>query len=205
MEGHKKHERKEQTRSNRIKGRRLLERTMLLAAAASSLSSSLVFQPRTTNSLHAPFSPPPFRNQLWDDVRSTVPVVRPAADGTSALLGPSGTALAPVRLTLDDTPGGGRHYCVPCSRHFVSALALSKHGQGKPHKRRVKALQGTRPHGQRDAEAAAGVGEPDNGPRGKKGAGGGGRLSIPRGLGGVSASAAAATADELAALTGMAL
>ena len=31
--------------------------------------------------------------------------------------------------------------------------------------RRIKELQGERPHRQSDAEAAAGVGKPDNGPR----------------------------------------
>lgn len=83
---------------------------------------------------------------------------------------------------------------MPCARHFISALALSKHAQGKPHKRRAKSLLGARPHRQRDAEAAAGIGKPDNG-----------KSALARGLGGVSASAAAATAEELAALTGMAL
>ena len=78
---------------------------------------------------------------------------------------------------------------MPCARHFISALALSKHAQGKPHKRRAKSLLGARPHRQRDAEAAAGVGKPDNG-----------KSALARGLGGVSASAAAATAEELAAL-----
>lgn len=161
--------------------------------------SLLTFPFVSASSIHTPQQKNK-QTQLWEDVRSSVPVVRPAADGTSALVGPSGTAAHPVRLELDDTPGGGRHYCVPCSRHFISALALSKHAQGKPHKRRAKALQGARPHGQRDAEAAAGVGKPDNGGRGK-GLGG----LAPRGLGGVSASAAAATAEELAVLTGMAL
>ena len=83
---------------------------------------------------------------------------------------------------------------MPCARHFISALALSKHAQGKPHKRRAKSRLGARPHRQRDAAAAAGVGTPDTG-----------QCALARGLGGVSASAAAATAEELAALTGMAL
>ena len=61
-------------------------------------------------------------------------------------------------------------------------------------------LQGSRPHRQRDAEAAAGVGKPDNG----EGARGGSRARA-LGLGGVSAPVAAANADKLAALTGMAL
>ena len=174
----------------------------MLAAAASLLTSTKLTCSRSL-SLSLSLSLSPNQHQLWEDVRSSVPVVRPAADGTSALLGPSGTSAEPARLTFDDTPGGGRHYCVPCSRHFLSALSLSKHAQGKPHKRRVKSLQGARPHRQRDADAAAGVGKPDNGESGSS-RGGGGRGLI-RGLGGVSASAAAATAEELAALTGMAL
>lgn len=184
-------------RKHRGRRKRRRRRRWPLAAATTSFPPHVPFR---LCLLHPHSSTKNKQTQLWEDVRSSVPVVRPAADGTSALVGPSGTAAHPVRLELDDTPGGGRHYCVPCSRHFVSALALSKHAQGKPHKRRAKALQGARPHGQRDAEAAAGVGKPDNGGRGK-GLGG----LAPRGLGGVSASAAAATAEELAALTGMAL
>ena len=45
----------------------------------------------------------------------------------------------------------------------MSDHALSKHAATKPHKRRVKALAGAKPHTQADADAAAGMGAPDDG------------------------------------------
>lgn len=63
----------------------------------------------------------------------------------------------------DDTPGGGAHYCIPCARYFVSGHALAKHTSSKPHKRRAKQLAGAKPHTQADADAAAGMGAPDDG------------------------------------------
>jgi bud site selection protein 20 len=61
-------------------------------------------------------------------------------------------------------PGHGQHYCVPCSKYFQTGVALATHESGKPHKRRAKMLATTaRPHNQRDAEAASGMGKPDNG------------------------------------------
>lgn len=66
----------------------------------------------------------------------------------------------------EDVPGRGKFYCIPCGRHFQSAIALSDHDVTKPHKRRVKMLMKTaRPHNQKDADAAGGIGAPDNGPR----------------------------------------
>jgi len=71
------------------------------------------------------------------------------------------------RAELDeDTPGFGKHYCIACARYFQNAEALATHDATKPHKRQVKMLMTTaRPHNQRDAEAAAGMGAPDNGPK----------------------------------------
>lgn len=46
-------------------------------------------------------------------------------------------SLCGFRAVLDeDTPGGGAHYCISCSRYFVSDDALEKHAKTKPHKRR---------------------------------------------------------------------
>ena len=66
-----------------------------------------------------------------------------------------------------DLPGSGQFYCVCCSRYFTDENALASHNKTKPHKRRMKELGlGTaRPHTQADAEAAAGMGPPDNGRR----------------------------------------
>lgn len=71
------------------------------------------------------------------------------------------------RAELDeDVPGYGKHYCIACARYFQNAISLSDHEATKPHKRRVKMLMTTaKPHNQRDAEAAAGIGAPDNGPK----------------------------------------
>ena len=64
-----------------------------------------------------------------------------------------------------DLPGSGQFYCVCCSRYFTDANALAAHKKTKPHKRRMKelGLGSARPHTQADAEAAAGMGPPDNG------------------------------------------
>ncbi|CAO3643062.1 unnamed protein product [Cunninghamella blakesleeana] len=64
-----------------------------------------------------------------------------------------------------DKPGLGQHYCVECARDFISDDALNIHLRGKLHKRRVKKLQ-DEPYTQEEADAAAGLGKPDNGKRG---------------------------------------
>ncbi|KAI9312897.1 hypothetical protein BX666DRAFT_1865448 [Dichotomocladium elegans] len=64
-----------------------------------------------------------------------------------------------------DKPGLGQNYCVECARHFISRDALSEHLRGKTHKKRVKLLK-EEPYTQAEADAAAGLGKPDNGKRG---------------------------------------
>eukprot|EP00210_Caulerpa_lentillifera_P006761 g6461.t1 len=95
-------------------------------------------------------------DQLWKDVH------RPISDVINTMTGPVGTT---DKVELDeDIPGHGQYYCVPCSRYFVSSLALHKHEQSKLHKKRVKLLtHRLQPHDQREAEWAAGKGKPDNG------------------------------------------
>lgn len=62
-------------------------------------------------------------------------------------------------------------FCV-CRHYFQTAAALVDHERTKPHKRRVKLLLSTpKPHAQLDAELAAGMGRPDNGPRLRSGGG----------------------------------
>ncbi|KAL3152205.1 hypothetical protein ABBQ32_001292 [Trebouxia sp. C0010 RCD-2024] len=93
-------------------------------------------------------------DQIWEDVRKAVIV----HDGKTA---PVGTT---DRATLDeDLPASGQHYCIPCSRYFVSQQVLLEHESTKPHKRRVKSLFGAKPHTKKDAVKAAGMGAPDNG------------------------------------------
>lgn len=90
-----------------------------------------------------------------------------------------GTVLWPLReargsecrAELDeDVPGGGQFYCISCSRYFVDAKALALHQKSKAHKRRIAELaklrdNGMKPHSAADAEWAAGMAKPDNGPR----------------------------------------
>jgi len=98
-------------------------------------------------------------DQVWEDVRKEYNVV-------AGKYGPMGTT---DRAELDeDVPGEGKFYCVACARYFVDNDTLVKHEKTKPHKKRVKELLGDRPHNQRDAEAAAGMGAPDNGPKSKR-------------------------------------
>ncbi|KAJ5679794.1 Zinc finger protein bud20 [Penicillium macrosclerotiorum] len=64
----------------------------------------------------------------------------------------------------EDLPGLGRHYCVECSKWFESEYNMKAHTKGKNHKRRIRLLR-EEPHSQRLAEAAVGIGAPDNGKR----------------------------------------
>jgi len=98
-------------------------------------------------------------DQVWEDVRKP-----PREVHVPGVKGPQGTT-AGAELD-EDTPGFGKHYCIACARYFQNAEALATHDATKPHKRQVKMLMTTaRPHNQRDAEAAAGMGAPDNGPK----------------------------------------
>jgi len=56
-----------------------------------------------------------------------------------------------------DVTGCAQFYCVHCAKYFMTNEALTKHFTGKPHKRRIKALQ-TEPYTQEEAERAAGMG-----------------------------------------------
>ena len=56
----------------------------------------------------------------------------------------------------DDLPGGGSHYCVECSRHFISNEMLVHHTASKQHKRQVKRIQEEQ-YTQAEADAGAGM------------------------------------------------
>eukprot|EP01147_Barroeca_monosierra_P010638 gene10638-2753_t len=57
-----------------------------------------------------------------------------------------------------DLPGMGQFYCVHCARHFIDEFTLEAHRKSKVHKRRLKQLSET-PYTQKEAEAAAGLGD----------------------------------------------
>mmetsp|Transcript_29934 Transcript_29934/g.54777 ORF Transcript_29934/g.54777 Transcript_29934/m.54777 type:complete len:150 (-) Transcript_29934:143-592(-) len=97
-------------------------------------------------------------DQLWEDIRKDPKLVH------NEKTGPQGTT---AKVELDeDTPGYGKHYCIPCGKYFQSGSALIDHEKEKPHKRRIKMLKNTaKPHNQADADKAGGVGAPDNGPK----------------------------------------
>mmetsp|Transcript_21840 Transcript_21840/g.41660 ORF Transcript_21840/g.41660 Transcript_21840/m.41660 type:complete len:143 (+) Transcript_21840:60-488(+) len=95
-------------------------------------------------------------DQVWEDVRSEEPV-------HDAKSGPRGST---AKVEHDeDLAGFGQHYCIACSRYFQSVNAMMTHEKTKIHKKRIRELKGDRPHNQEDAEAAAGMGKPDNGPK----------------------------------------
>ncbi|GAX83444.1 hypothetical protein CEUSTIGMA_g10869.t1 [Chlamydomonas eustigma] len=98
-------------------------------------------------------------DQVWEDIRKG-----PGQVHESGKSGPRGTT---SKVELDeDVPGYGKFYCIACSRYFQSATAQADHDATKPHKRRVKMLMTTaRPHNQRDADTAGGLGTADNGPK----------------------------------------
>ncbi|KAG0620816.1 hypothetical protein M758_4G246700 [Ceratodon purpureus] len=64
-----------------------------------------------------------------------------------------------------DLPGLGQFYCLHCDRHFSTTTIRDEHYKTKKHRRRVKMMEGPAPHNQTDAEVAAGMGVPDNGPK----------------------------------------
>eukprot|EP00270_Netrium_digitus_P001800 TRINITY_DN11_c0_g4_i3.p1 TRINITY_DN11_c0_g4~~TRINITY_DN11_c0_g4_i3.p1 ORF type:complete len:304 (-),score=81.43 TRINITY_DN11_c0_g4_i3:120-1031(-) len=86
--------------------------------------------------------------------------------GPSAASAPSPSPPAPSAMPLnEDLPGMGQWYCLHCDRYFANAAIRDEHYKTKLHKKRVKLMKGPRPHSQLDAEMAAGMGPPDNGPK----------------------------------------
>ncbi|XP_078442618.1 zinc finger (C2H2 type) family protein [Wolffia australiana] len=65
----------------------------------------------------------------------------------------------------EDLPGMGQFYCLHCDRYFASEAVKQEHLKTKIHKKRVKQMMGPAPHTQLDADLAAGMGMPDNGPK----------------------------------------
>ncbi|RKP06158.1 bud site selection-related protein [Thamnocephalis sphaerospora] len=55
-----------------------------------------------------------------------------------------------------DLPGLGQHYCVECSRYFITEKAATEHLRGKAHKKRLRELKEA-PYTQAEAEAAVGL------------------------------------------------
>lgn len=69
-------------------------------------------------------------------------------------------------LPLDeDLPGMGQYYCLHCDRYFSTVVVRDEHFKSKRHKKRLKLMSGPAPHTQLDADLAAGMGMPDNGPK----------------------------------------
>ncbi|KAF6140220.1 hypothetical protein GIB67_000268 [Kingdonia uniflora] len=69
-------------------------------------------------------------------------------------------------LPLDeDLPGMGQFYCIHCDRYFANVTVRDDHFRTKKHKKRLKIMAGPSPHRQLDADLAAGMGMPDNGPK----------------------------------------
>merc|ERR1712170_137569 len=56
-----------------------------------------------------------------------------------------------------DKPGLAQYYCVHCAKHFINETAFRDHIKGKPHKRRLHALE-TEPYTIEESERAAGMG-----------------------------------------------
>ncbi|CAI0407698.1 unnamed protein product [Linum tenue] len=56
----------------------------------------------------------------------------------------------------EDLPGMGQHYCLHCDRFFANVTVRDEHFKTKKHRRRVKMLNGPKPHTQLDAELAGG-------------------------------------------------
>lgn len=65
----------------------------------------------------------------------------------------------------EDLPGMGQYYCPHCDRYFANVAVRDEHFKTKRHKKRMKLMMGPAPHTQLDADLAAGMGMPDNGPK----------------------------------------
>ncbi|KAL3536239.1 hypothetical protein ACH5RR_004700 [Cinchona calisaya] len=65
----------------------------------------------------------------------------------------------------EDLPGMGQYYCLHCDRYFANVTVRDEHFKTKRHKKRMKLMMGPAPHTQLDADLAAGMGMPDNGPK----------------------------------------
>ncbi|KAL0338486.1 UNVERIFIED_CONTAM: Zinc finger protein [Sesamum angustifolium] len=65
----------------------------------------------------------------------------------------------------EDLPGMGQYYCLHCDRYFAKVAVRDEHFKTKRHKKRLKQMMGPAPHTQLDADLAAGMGMPDNGPK----------------------------------------
>ncbi|GER54295.1 zinc finger family protein [Striga asiatica] len=65
----------------------------------------------------------------------------------------------------EDLPGMGQYYCLHCDRYFANTTVRDEHFKTKRHKKRLKLMMGPAPHTQLDADLAAGMGMPDNGPK----------------------------------------
>jgi bud site selection protein 20 len=59
----------------------------------------------------------------------------------------------------DEKPGAGQHYCVTCSRYFISQTAQETHNKTKEHKKRFKVCQDV-PYTIEEAERAGGLFNP---------------------------------------------
>ncbi|XP_058082137.1 uncharacterized protein LOC131230300 [Magnolia sinica] len=71
----------------------------------------------------------------------------------------------PPRPLDEDLPGMGQFYCLHCDRYFANVSIRDEHFRTKRHKKRLKLMEGPAPHTQLDADLAAGMGMPDNGPK----------------------------------------
>merc|ERR1711976_194 len=56
-----------------------------------------------------------------------------------------------------DKSGNGQFYCVHCAKYLIDQRAFQDHVKGKPHKRRLHALE-TEPYTIEESEGAAGMG-----------------------------------------------
>ena len=65
----------------------------------------------------------------------------------------------------EDLPGMGQYYCLHCDRYFANSSVRDEHFKTKRHRKRIKQMNGPAPHTQIDADLAAGMGMPDNGPK----------------------------------------
>ncbi|XP_071908292.1 uncharacterized protein [Coffea arabica] len=65
----------------------------------------------------------------------------------------------------EDLPGMGQYYCLHCDRYFANVAVRDEHFKTKRHRKRMKLMMGPAPHTQLDADLAAGMGMPDNGPK----------------------------------------
>uniref|UniRef100_A0A6U2ABR3 C2H2-type domain-containing protein n=2 Tax=Hemiselmis andersenii TaxID=464988 RepID=A0A6U2ABR3_HEMAN len=92
-------------------------------------------------------------DQVWKDVRADA-----ESEPARGVRDDSALPRTTKQPLDEDLPAMGQFYCPETGKYFINLRALQDHKKSRFYKMRVKQLKGERPHNQKDAEAAVGLG-----------------------------------------------